>query len=91
MIRVVLALLLAAPAAASVTRPGPLRLPRELRPAVVEPRPELEPGQLLITPATKVYLDGKRVKIADIPDGCEVTELAVDAAGNVLVVRFKRK
>lgn len=86
---VVLLILLAAPAGASVVRPDRPTLPTELRKAVVTPRPELKEGELLITPATEIWLDGKRAKLTDVPDGCEITELSVNARKEVLVIKFK--
>ena len=79
--------LLAAPLPASVVRPGPVRLPAELRAVVVPPKPDAT--ELRLTDATEVWLDGKRVKLAAVPDGCEITELAVNAANEVVVIKFK--
>jgi len=79
--------LLAAPLPASVVRPGPVRLPAELRAAVVPPKPDAT--ELRLTDATEIWLDGKRVKLAAVPDGCEITELAVNAANEVVVIKFK--
>jgi len=79
--------LLAAPLPASVVRPGPARLPAELRAVVVPPKPDAT--ELRLTDATEIWLDGKRVKLAAVPDGCEITELAVNAANEVVVIKFK--
>ena len=82
-----LLLVFVAPASASVVRPGPVRLPAELRAVVVPPKPGAT--ELRLTDATEVWLDGKRVKLAAVPDGCEITELAVNAANEVVVIKFK--